>query len=607
MQPEPGQERGGRALVIVAALLFAGLPVWLGLGLRRSPTPRAVDGGAMRAEPPVTMQRALRMVSGPSLQQGAGGRLYVTWRTSLPADSFITFGRADAVERIAVKDTALVTDHRFVLPDDPYIGFSRLHVMSVAEGGESVSAELGPGVGRGGAAFQLSADGSFADLGSVDAYAWADYDQDGHLEAATCGPATGLRGLAILGPRGPEWRASAGEGDAGAGCAALHWADMNADGRPDMVCMGSGVSVRLNEGAAPAADELAWRSGELALLAATVCDMNADGLPDVVGLGHDDALHVLTAVPGDPPTFSELLVELPDREGTGVGPVVIAADFTGDQRPDILAGAGCLVLLAGSEDGFEVVDGALPSPLVRPGSDSWLEPADWNSDGHVDLLLARGGEPGRIALLQNDGWGRFHEPAETGELPRTGLPATCGAWGDLDGNGLPDLVLGTAGDGILVYLNAGDDGFMDATSLCRLPLREGLAVRSLSLPDIDGDAAPDIVVGAKARAFLLLNRWRPAADNAFLKVVPGGSRGLSGCTAALLDDDGHVRTSARLPGRGSGRATGPAEFCFGVVGVNSCTARLSLSHRERITRPWERGRGPGRLVLTGGTGVLPPP
>jgi hypothetical protein len=112
------------------------------------------------------------------------------------------------------------------------------------------------------------------------------------------------------------------------------------------------------------------------------------------------------------------------------------------------------------------------------------------------------------------------------------------------------------------------------------------------------------VVGTPARAFVLLNRWHSPSDEAYLKVRAQGARGLSGCVAAILDEQGDVRSTQRFPARGSGRATGPAEFCFGVTGLDRCTARIAFSQGEWIIAPWQRGKGVQALTISPGAGEV---
>jgi hypothetical protein len=73
---------------------------------------------------------------------------------------------------------------------------------------------------------------------------------------------------------------------------------------------------------------------------------------------------------------------------------------------------------------------------------------------------------------------------------------------------------------------------------------------------------------------------------------------VSGCVGTILDDRGETLASARFPGRGSGRATGPAEFCFGIGDIDRCTARVAFSHREWIIAPWRAEDGVQTLMIS---------
>ncbi len=155
--------------------------------------------------------------------------------------------------------------------------------------------------------------------------------------------------------------------------------------------------------------------------------------------------------------------------------------------------------------------------------------ADYDGDGWTDLLLTG---YGGVTLYRNE-QGKFRDVTAQAGLKPGGWP-TSGAWGDLNGDGKPDLFIAHYVDwsfdnhprcpgyvaehphGVcsprvfqalpdIVYLNQGDGTFRDASDQFRLrPGGKGLGVL---LADLDDDDRPDIyVANDTTENFLYLNR-----------------------------------------------------------------------------------------------------
>ncbi len=122
-----------------------------------------------------------------------------------------------------------------------------------------------------------------------------------------------------------------------------------------------------------------------------------------------------------------------------------------------------------------------------------IAPVDFDGDGATDLLLY--GEK-KVVLVKVDG-GALNEIS----LPYVGGARSAG-WADWNGDGKPDLLLGTP-TGPKLLTNLGKNAFRDDTAL--LPKEAYYNVTAVSWIDYDGDGKPDILL---ANGFLGLRLYR---------------------------------------------------------------------------------------------------
>lgn len=151
------------------------------------------------------------------------------------------------------------------------------------------------------------------------------------------------------------------------------------------------------------------------------------------------------------------------------------------------------------------------------GQSGGVGAGDYNNDGWVDLY-AIGGDGRPSLLLTNSQDGTFVDQANQAGLDLVGK-GSGPAFADINGDGLLDLFVGNVDDGEpKLFLNAGDDGFVDITSESGLEL-PGNNI-SAAWGDFDQDNDMDLLLAHWSLEISESNRylWRNNGDLTFTNV-----------------------------------------------------------------------------------------
>ncbi len=136
---------------------------------------------------------------------------------------------------------------------------------------------------------------------------------------------------------------------------------------------------------------------------------------------------------------------------------------------------------------------------------------DLTGDGAADLLL--GTWKGRIAYHRNQGDGTFAAVDES-VVDLSGARHATPALGDLTGDGLLDLVVGTADGALHVYRNTGSRPEPAFERVSDVLTDVSVGTRSApALHDVDGDGTLDLIVGAEEKLVVLRNEGTPSAPS----------------------------------------------------------------------------------------------
>lgn len=303
-------------------------------------------------------------------------------------------------------------------------------------------------------------------------------------------------------------------------------ADFNGDGIPDLVILGSAISVLLGngDGTFTALNSRGDLSGAIAL-----GDFNGDGIPDLaVAPVLDEGEGEVLLGNGDG-TFTA------GSFGNGNAGVasdsIVAADFNGDGKLDLVEACdslddqpcNLLLFLFGNGDG--TFTQSFGPNLQFYGFQSMVV-GDFNGDGKPDLAVTNSGANGVNVFLNHDGG-----LSAVSAIPATGDGPSSIAAADFNGDGKVDLaVANSRSNNVTILLGNGDGTFTGAASPAT-----GTAPNSVAVADFNGDGVPDLAVanaGSSNVTILLGNgdgtftaAASPAADTGSTSVVSADFNG----------------------------------------------------------------------------------
>jgi hypothetical protein len=395
---------------------------------------------------------------------------------------------------------------------------------------------------------------------------FADFDGDGKLNICLSGASR----TAVLQNSGGLMEVSIpGIGD---GCRAAVWADYNDDGLPDLLLAtvkGPKLFTNLGKGQFRDDSHLLPQEPAYDLTTAAWIDYDGDGRPDILlangfrGLclyrnkGKADPLP--PAKPGQIISPAEANRWFEDASAAvGLGPTgvgsdgkgdtLITCDVNGDGRTDFLYGAGSGLLVLNTPKGFVIAKDcgiSFRASKVAPAF------ADFDNSGAMSLFVPQ--LDGHSKLFKNDGKGHFADVTESaGDLASPMGVATCAAWGDFDGNGRPDLIVGCLKGPNRYFRNKGDGTFVDATDAVGFHKRI-FNTRAVAVADLNQDGALDLVLHNEGQDSLALfgDPNRPRSRTPLTFELHGGPSSV-GARIRVLDSGGKL-VACRELGGGEGR------------------------------------------------------
>ncbi len=409
-----------------------------------------------------------------------------------------------------------------------------------------------------GAGIASFSDLSYFAIGSgMNSVALADLNNDGKIDMAavnnTANVVSVLLNTMQPGATVPTFATKA-DSVTGATPLSLAIADLNGDGKPDLITANIGdnsVSVLLNTTVLPTASvalgpKTDFTTGNLPTSVA-IGDLNGDGKPDMaITNAHFSSNSVSVLLNTSNPGATVPTYTAKTDFNTGSRPTSVSmGDVNGDGKLDLVVADAfsnsVSIFLNSTTPGATTPTFAAATSFTTGSSPYSVAIGDINGDGKPDLAIANYISNSVSVLLNTTPTGATTATYSTKTDFATGTTPTSVVIGDLNGDGKPDLAIANANsNSVSVLLNSTTPGATLPVLSTKFDIPTGAAPHAVAFRDLNGDGNPDLITANKSSnsVSILLSTTTPGASVPSYAAKTDFNTGNSPYSVAIADMNG---------------------------------------------------------------------